>query len=78
MLLFAGPTYAYLDPGTGSMLLQAVLAVFLVIAAQQALPNGGIFHLQLSFVSPAINQMPRKPGWKSLQVELKDYVLIVI
>ena len=32
-LVFSRPAHAYLDPGTGSMIFQAIIAVFLGIAA---------------------------------------------
>ncbi len=31
MFIFTKPAYAYLDPGTGSMLLQGLIAVFMVV-----------------------------------------------
>jgi hypothetical protein len=31
--LLASPAYAYLDPGTGSMLVQSLLAAFAVVSA---------------------------------------------
>jgi hypothetical protein len=32
MLIFANQSYAYIDPGTGSMLVQAVLAAIAVVS----------------------------------------------
>lgn len=32
-LVFTRPAHAYLDPGTGSMVFQAIIAVFLGVAA---------------------------------------------
>ena len=33
IMAFAVPAYAYLDPGTGSLVFQAVVVVFLTVAA---------------------------------------------
>lgn len=32
VLLFAPPAYAYLDPGTGSMIVQALIAAFAAVS----------------------------------------------
>ena len=32
-IIYGGPVYAYLDPGTGSIILQGLIAGFLAIAA---------------------------------------------
>jgi len=45
--VFVTPAYAYLDPGTGSILLQSLIASFLAVAAAGSL----FWHRIKSFIS---------------------------